>query len=151
LVTFVMQDRGMPDEGGDPACWLPQVCEQCGQVVEDPTDHRCVRAVGLERVVPPPGPDGVIWALGGERQLEVNLVVLGASGVIGEHLNEAVDVAMVVLDGSAHVTVDGLARPVATHDLVFVPRGTRRGVTAGAGGVRYLTVHVARPGPTIRS
>jgi quercetin dioxygenase-like cupin family protein len=139
----------MPDEGGDAACWLPQVCEQCGQVLERPMDHRCVRAVGLDRVVPPPGPDGVVWALGGERQLDVNLVVLGPSGGIGEHGNPAVDVAMVVLDGSAQVTIDGVARPLAPHDFVFVPRGARRGVTAGAGGVRYLTVHVARPGPTI--
>jgi hypothetical protein len=25
--------------GGDPACWLDQVCEICGAVVDDPEGH----------------------------------------------------------------------------------------------------------------
>jgi quercetin dioxygenase-like cupin family protein len=141
----------MVDGGGDPACWASQVCEHCGELVERPSEHRCVRSVGLDQFLPRPGPDGVVWALGGQRQLDVNLVVLGPDGAIGEHLNSTVDVVVVVLDGSAEITVDGKARPVARHDLVVVPAGTRRAATAGAGGVRYLTIHVARPGPTITS
>ena len=32
--------RPMTDEGGDPACWLHRVCDDCGAVIED-DDHRC--------------------------------------------------------------------------------------------------------------
>ena len=142
-------DREVSDEGGDRACWVDQVCEQCGRLVERPGEHRCVRSVSLDLVEPLRGPGGVVWALGGERQLEVNLVALGPGGAIGEHVNATLDVVVVVLEGSATVALDGVARPVGRHDLLLVPRGARRGVTAGAGGVRYLSIHVARPGPAI--
>jgi hypothetical protein len=33
--------------GGDPACWLDDVCPDCGRFVEDSADHVCDR-------VPPP-------------------------------------------------------------------------------------------------
>jgi uncharacterized protein len=29
-----------PDQGGDPACWLDQVCDACGALVES-DDHTC--------------------------------------------------------------------------------------------------------------
>jgi hypothetical protein len=36
-------DRPEPvEEGGDPACWLDRVCEECGAFLEgDAADHRC--------------------------------------------------------------------------------------------------------------
>jgi hypothetical protein len=38
----VRQEGDVSDEGGgDAACWLPRVCDHCGQVVERPEDHRC--------------------------------------------------------------------------------------------------------------
>jgi quercetin dioxygenase-like cupin family protein len=143
------QDQVMSDEGGDEACWLPRFCEECGQLLERPDEHPCVRSVGLDRVGAPPGPGGVVWALSGQRQLEVNLVVLEPGGAIAEHPNTAVDVAILVLDGSVAITVDGVRRVLTVHDLLFVPRGARRGATAAPGGVRYLAIHIARPGPTI--
>lgn len=30
-----------PDEGGDPACWLNQVCEECGRLIEDRLAEVC--------------------------------------------------------------------------------------------------------------
>jgi hypothetical protein len=29
------------DEGGDPACWLDRVCEDCGAFLEDDRPHDC--------------------------------------------------------------------------------------------------------------
>jgi hypothetical protein len=52
------EHRGMPDEGGDPACWLSQVCEECGQLVERPREHHCAP----DELVPAPGPEGVVRA-----------------------------------------------------------------------------------------
>jgi quercetin dioxygenase-like cupin family protein len=146
----VRHDGDVSDEGGgDAACWLPRVCDHCGQVVERPEDHRCVRGTGLDRVPAPAGAGGVVWALSGERQLEVNLVVLGPHDAIAEHLNATVDVVIVVLDGAVTVVIEGVRRPLTQHDLLLVPRGTRRSLTAGAPGVRYLAIHIARPGPAI--
>ncbi|HEU5150581.1 MAG TPA: hypothetical protein VFU19_08795 [Iamia sp.] len=34
------EDDHDEDLGGDPACWLDQVCERCGAVVED-HPHDC--------------------------------------------------------------------------------------------------------------
>lgn len=31
----------LPDEGGDPACWLNQVCDACGRLIEDPLADVC--------------------------------------------------------------------------------------------------------------
>jgi len=144
-------DREVSDEfGGDAACWLPRVCNDCGQVVERPEDHHCVRGIGLDRVAPPAGPGGVVWALSGERQLEVNLVALGPDDAIAEHVNATVDVVVVVLDGTVTVAIDGVRRGLTYHDLLLVPRGAVRRLTAGATGARYLSIHVAQPGPTIR-
>lgn len=139
----------MDEEGGDAACWLGGVCDECGALIERNGEHRCVRAARLGHVDPGPGPDGVVWSLGGARQLEVNLVVLGPAGGVGDHVNTAVDVVIVVLEGSATVLVDGVARPLAEHDLLLVPPGARRSVVAGTAGARYLSIHASRPGPTI--
>jgi len=58
---------------------------------------------------------------------------------------------VVVLSGSATLVVDGLEHALFAHELAFVPRGARRAITAGEEGVRYLSSHVARPGPGIRT
>jgi len=141
----------MTDEGGEPACWAERVCDGCGALVEAEIDHRCVRTARLDLVRPGPGADGVVWSLGGPRQLEANVVDLGPAAGISEHLNEDVDVLILILGGSASIIVDDVARFLAEHDLALVPRGARRALVAGAGGARYLSIHMARPGPTIRT
>jgi uncharacterized protein len=40
-------------QGGDPACWLDQVCERCGRFVERPDDHECAPASPPDDVSPP--------------------------------------------------------------------------------------------------
>ncbi|HZQ57742.1 MAG TPA: cupin domain-containing protein [Acidimicrobiales bacterium] len=139
----------MPDAGGDAACWAGQVCDACGGVL-GPV-HRCTRRVHLDHLRPGAGADGVVWSLAGDRQLDVNLVVLGPGSAIGEHDNDVVDVCLVVLSGSATLVVDGLEHALSAHELAFVPRGARRAITAGSEGVRYLSTHVARAGPAIRT
>ncbi|MFF3274085.1 hypothetical protein ACFYWU_24630 [Streptomyces chrestomyceticus] len=29
------------DEGGDPACWLDQVCQECGRITDRPAEPGC--------------------------------------------------------------------------------------------------------------
>ena len=53
---------------------------------------------------------------------------------------------VVVLAGSATVTIDGEAHAVHAGDALIVAKGQRRSIVAGADGVRYLSVH-GRRGP----
>jgi quercetin dioxygenase-like cupin family protein len=54
-------------------------------------------------------------------------------------------VLIFVAEGSATVTVDREERQLAAGERLIVDKGRRRKITAGAGGVRYLSVHLRRP------
>lgn len=91
--------------------------------------------------------DGVHWALDGSADLNVSLVHLDAGHGIGDHVNDEVDVVLVVLAGEGRLTVDGAGTALTPHVVAHVPRGARRGVRAAAGrGVDYLSIH-RRRGP----
>ena len=62
-----------------------------------------------------------------------------------EHVNEEQDVLMVVLDGSATLNIDGEQRELARGETAIIAKGRKRKITAGADGVRYLSVHRRRP------
>lgn len=96
--------------------------------------------------MPTAGLDGAVWSLPHGGDLDANLVRLGPGGSVGEHINADVDVLLFVLCGSAELDIEGT--PHDLHDDVgaLVPRGLRRGITAGDRGVTYLTVHRRRDG-----
>ncbi|HSP72847.1 MAG TPA: hypothetical protein VLN26_10790, partial [Gaiellaceae bacterium] len=60
------------------------------------------------------------------------------------------DVALVVLDGSGELELDGERRPVAAGEVVVLPKGARRVLVAGPDGIRYATVHRRRGGLQVR-
>jgi quercetin dioxygenase-like cupin family protein len=91
----------------------------------------------------PAAGDGVAWSASPEG-VNVNLVALGRAGSVGSHRNDEVDVLLTVVAGSGTLTVDGAVLRLTPAVAVLVPRGARRGVTAGPEGIRYLTVHRAR-------
>ena len=64
-------------------------------------------------------------------------------------MNHERDVLLVVVDGSGAVEVDGEALAVGRADAVLLPKGARRRVVAGGGGIRYLSVHLRRGGLAI--
>jgi quercetin dioxygenase-like cupin family protein/hemerythrin len=61
-----------------------------------------------------------------------------------EHVNEERDVLLVVVDGSATLNVDGEQRELARGETAIIAKGRKRKITAGADGVRYLSVHRRR-------
>jgi hypothetical protein len=66
---------------------------------------------------------------------------------IGEHVNEAVDVVIVVLAGAGRLITDGRGTPGAPHVVAHVPRAARRSVRAAdEQGLDYLSIH-RRRGP----
>lgn len=88
--------------------------------------------------------DGVAWSANPDG-VNVNLVVLGPGGAIAAHRNDAVDVLVLVLDGSLDIEVDGDHTELRAGHATVVPRGATRTLSGGVSGSRYLTVHRERP------
>jgi quercetin dioxygenase-like cupin family protein len=92
-------------------------------------------------------PDQSRGATHGLASDELNATPLSWKAGTGppEHVNEERDVLVVVLDGSATLSIDGEERELARGESAIVPTGRRRKITAGGEGVRYLSVHRRRP------
>jgi len=73
------------------------------------------------------------------------LLVWGAGGCPPEHVNAERDALLFVAEGSAGVIVDGEEHELAAGEALIIDKNRRRKITAGRGGVRYLSVHLRRP------
>ena len=93
--------------------------------------------------------DGVHWTLEQDADLNVNLVHLDPGHEVGAHVNDAVDVLFVGLDGTGEVEVDDHRHDLAPGVALHVAKGARRRTRAGGLGFTYLTVHRRRSGPAI--
>lgn len=94
------------------------------------------------------GVTGAVWRLTGEdRGLDANVVQLPPGAAIDAHEGPDLDVLWHVVAGDGVLlTREGEGPRLAPGDVVHLPRGTVRGVRAGDGGIRYLTVHTRKPG-----
>ena len=89
---------------------------------------------------------GVVWALEGNEDLNVNLVRFATGEGVGEHANVEVDVLIVGVSGSGRVVVNGREYRLRAGVVVSVPKGTRRSTSSDSADFAYLTVH-RRRGP----
>ncbi|MFC1430266.1 hypothetical protein ACEZDB_06270 [Streptacidiphilus sp. N1-3] len=102
------------------------------------------------------GRSGALWRLAEPgRQLDANVVRLPPGGGVDEHVEEDLDVLLVVVEGSGRLggaggTGDGGAELLAPRSVVWLPRGSRRSLNAGPEGLVYLTVHQRRPALSIK-
>ncbi|TCC44881.1 hypothetical protein E0H73_45145 [Kribbella pittospori] len=97
-------------------------------------------------------PAGARWTLAeAGRQLDANLVHLPAGQRVATHTEPDLDVMLVVVAGSGAVGAPDDPQFVANGNLVWLPRGSTRTVTAGENGLSYLTVHRRRPGLQIKA
>ena len=92
---------------------------------------------------------GPLWGMQSE-ELNATLLDWPPGGGVAEHVNDELEVIMLVLAGSAAVNLDGVEHHVAAGGLLLLPRGCARSVSAGRDGVRYLSVH-RRRGPLLPS
>jgi quercetin dioxygenase-like cupin family protein len=88
---------------------------------------------------------GPLW---GTASADLNATLLSWPGghEVPEHVNGELDVFVVVLTGRCTVTIDREPHDLAAGSAILVPRGARRRIVAGDGGVRYLSIH-RRRGP----
>lgn len=88
---------------------------------------------------------GAVWKLEArERDLDSNVIALPPGGSIDAHTGPALDVLIHVLSGSGRLTTESGTIDLFPGALLWLPRRSRRQFTAGAEGLRYLTVHQRR-------
>jgi quercetin dioxygenase-like cupin family protein len=88
---------------------------------------------------------GPVW---GDATDDLNLTLLAwpeGEGVV-EHVNSEFDVVVVVVGGAGEIVLDGIHHEIHSGQAIVIQRGTRRGLTAGPDGIRYLSVHRRRGG-----
>lgn len=94
---------------------------------------------------------GALWRLAEPgRQLDANLVRLPPGVSVDVHTERDVDVLLLPIAGHGTLHADDGPIALAAHALTWLPRGTSRSITAGSGGLAYLTVHQARTGLRIQ-
>jgi uncharacterized protein (DUF2249 family)/quercetin dioxygenase-like cupin family protein len=88
---------------------------------------------------------GAVWKLElRDRDLDSNVIALPPDGVINAHAGPDLDVLIHVLGGSGTLTSERGSLDLEPGVLVWLPRRSMRELSAGPGGLRYLTVHQRR-------
>jgi quercetin dioxygenase-like cupin family protein len=90
---------------------------------------------------------GILWSTA-SADLNATLLSWPAGEGVVSHRNPERDVLMVVVAGDGVAEIDGEPHELRAHAAVLIPRGAERSITAGANGLRYLSVHLRRNGLT---
>ena len=118
--------------------------------VMDDADAELPRLVGDAFAITDAGAAGAVWKLEpAARGLDSNVIVLPAGDEIRRHMGPALDVLIVVLEGSGTLETPGHAIDLHPGAIVWLPPGSERRFLAGSGGLRYFSVHQRKPGLTI--
>ncbi|HLT67675.1 MAG TPA: cupin, partial [Microbacterium sp.] len=64
---------------------------------------------------------------------------------IAEHAGPELDVLIHVIDGSGTLATEAGGLALEPGALVWLPKRSRRAITAGREGLRYLSVHGRKP------
>jgi quercetin dioxygenase-like cupin family protein len=96
-------------------------------------------------------PAGALWKLSEPgRQLDANVVHLEPGRHIGTHIEPDLDVILLVLAGHGSLGTERGPQELTAGNLLWLPHGSSRSLTAGTEGLRCLTVHRRRAGLRIR-
>ncbi len=89
------------------------------------------------------GTRGVLWSRE-TADLDVNIVAFPAGSGVAEHVNDEVDVLVVVLVGEGRAEVSGRVHRLAAGVALVIPKGVPRSIHCTAGRLVYLTCHRRR-------
>lgn len=88
---------------------------------------------------------GAVWKLPvPTRDLDANVIALRPGEQIAEHDGPEVDVLLHVIAGGGVLSTETGRIDLQPGALIWLPRRSRRGITAGPGGLRHLSVHRKR-------
>lgn len=91
------------------------------------------------------GQSGPAWSITtAQRDLDTNIIVLAPDATITTHAGPDVDVLVHILNGTGVLITELTDTAITSGMLLFLPRRSMRGFTAGPDGLRYLTVHRKR-------
>ena len=79
-----------------------------------------------------------------QRDLDSNIISLPPGAGIAAHAGPDLDVLLLVLAGTGHLTTELGPLELEPGALAWLPRRSRREFTACPDGLRYLTVHQRR-------
>jgi quercetin dioxygenase-like cupin family protein len=88
---------------------------------------------------------GALWGMA-SAELNATLLAWPPGQGLVEQAATDLDVLVIVLEGGGTATVDGEEHELVRGSALLVERGRTRTITAGADGLRYLSVH-RRRGP----
>jgi quercetin dioxygenase-like cupin family protein len=89
--------------------------------------------------------DGPLWSIT-SAQLNANLLRLSTGQAIPAHVNDAVDVLLVVLAGQGSITIDEDTYTLFPGSVAVIPRGARRAIVSQSDPLAYVTCHIRRAG-----
>ena len=93
---------------------------------------------------------GSVWQLTpAARDLDANVIELGAEDTIASHDGPELDVLIHVLSGTGTLGTETGEMSLAPGAIVWLPRRSRRRFEAGPEGLRYFSVHQRKPTLTI--
>jgi len=128
------------DLGGDPPCWAHLFDDEDTETATTQDSGPLVVDLGSARL----GSGGAIWSLPHGGDLDANLVRLAPGADIGSHVNDEVDVLLVVQSGSGVLTINESGRLLGADHLALISKGSQRSIVAGDSGITYLSVHRRR-------
>lgn len=106
--------------------------------------ERAPAMIDLSELAQAGAEQGVVWARETE-DLDVNVVAFPAGRGVGAHVNDEVDVLLMVVAGSGVVEIEGRPHHLSPGVMVLIPRGTRRALRSSAERLVYVTCHRRRP------
>jgi quercetin dioxygenase-like cupin family protein len=89
-----------------------------------------------------PGP---VWTRS-SADLNVNLLSFDRGQGVPAHVNDEVDVLLVVVAGEGVLEIDGAAHPVRAGQVCLIPKGVARAIRSDGGPFAYLSCHRRRGG-----
>ena len=89
--------------------------------------------------------EGPVWGMD-SADLNATLLSWPAGHEIAEHVNDSLDVLVVILGGSGTAVVAGAPHALSAGQALLIEKGAARSISAGDRGLRYLSIH-RRRGP----
>ncbi len=101
--------------------------------------------ITLSEVLTATAGPGPVWTQS-SRDLNVNLLSFAAGQGVPRHINDEVDVLIVVVEGAGVLELDGVAHPLRAGQVCLIPAGAKRALWSSSGAFAYPTCHRRRSG-----
>src|SRR5688500_16780158 len=92
-----------------------------------------------------PNRQGPLWSHSGD-QLDVNLLHFSSGEGVEAHVNDVLDVWLVVIRGTGEAWVDGTRYDLIPGTCLYLPAGCERAIRSTADPLIYASAHQKRPG-----